>query len=51
MLTISMIRALDMHFPVYDRKEEKYLNRYLRVAQENLAFETFELKNVIYKSV
>ena len=33
--------------PVYDTKEEKYLNRHLRVAQEKLAFETSELKNVI----
>ena len=36
--------------PVYDSREERYL-RYLHVAQANLTFETFELKNVIYKSV
>ena len=32
------IRVLDT-LPVYDSKEERYL-KYLRVAQENLAFET-----------
>ena len=44
MLTITSVDTL----PVYDTKEESI--EHLRIAQEHFAFETSELKNMLYKN-